>query len=316
MKIFIPVMCRNEEHLESSLLIFKTLRIGFPSFDVEVHIDYDSICKSQIIDELGKNNLRYIITPEHFSTYKWTEELIREEQDPFIILDTDVIFYENCEGIGFYSTLMGCLIPEFFDPYTEAWTQPRLHNSFLYINPAKFCAYANRIVELEYVPVASLIKPLLIPSKLKSIFYDTLAIAYNIMYCQVFPETVLDKYCHLHCGSLLNTVGESFLPEVNLKEVHKQVCANPALGKGMWRQQKEWYKQQTNDYMIIGQEVLIKNKKHNEVVGGRFIDDGKRLRITSGSHNGEVLFRSQFEVLEKVEKGESSFSLLGLVWDN
>lgn len=67
---------------------------------------------------------------------------------------------------------------------------------------------------------------------------------------------------------------------------------------------------------LIGKEYLIRDKKHNSIVGARYIDNGRRVRITSGVNNGEVLQRFNFEILEKIENGNEMEALLGLVWDN
>lgn len=67
---------------------------------------------------------------------------------------------------------------------------------------------------------------------------------------------------------------------------------------------------------MIGSEIIIKDKKHNSVVGAMWIDNGRRVRLKSGEHTGEVLQRFQFEVLEKVTNYNTMEALLGLVWDN
>jgi len=64
----------------------------------------------------------------------------------------------------------------------------------------------------------------------------------------------------------------------------------------------------------IGSIALVRDIKHSIAVGGRFIDNGKRLRIITGEYSGEVLMRTEYQVLEKdIKSCEEAKELLKLV---
>ena len=51
---------------------------------------------------------------------------------------------------------------------------------------------------------------------------------------------------------------------------------------------------------LIGKEVLAKDLKHGNLVGARYIDNGRRVRLTTGEFAGEVLSFGSYEVLEHI----------------
>ncbi len=66
---------------------------------------------------------------------------------------------------------------------------------------------------------------------------------------------------------------------------------------------------------LIGKDCIIKDIKHqpNVMVGGRYIDDGRRIRLTTGEYSGEVLIGSDFELVELISQGEAP-AILASVW--
>ena len=65
----------------------------------------------------------------------------------------------------------------------------------------------------------------------------------------------------------------------------------------------------------IGDEIVIKDHKHNEImVGARYIDKNYRIRLTTGEHSGEVLHRHEYEVVEKLANQENPLAVIGMIW--
>ena len=72
--------------------------------------------------------VQYVDTIHH----KWIEKLVQEQNEPFFILDTDVIFHDNFEQFEFVVSLAGWLIPEWRDEFSGCITRARLLTSLLY----------------------------------------------------------------------------------------------------------------------------------------------------------------------------------------
>lgn len=268
MKVFILATCRKPELLPYTLLVFKTLRVGFPSADVEVHIN-GSIggppgwsaqvgdaaefagCKAEMIEE----------TTHH----EWIEKLIETQTDDFWILDTDVIFYASVEDWKFGTPLAGALIPEFNDPFLCATTRSRLHTSLMHIRPDEFnesmLAWEDKHPRTKYNPMAELVYPLCLPLNGRSCFYDTMAMAYHAIGGTPFTTQQKDCYFHFHFGSFSDLV----LPSMKdgIAEAREMILNDPSLGIGLWRKQEEWFA--ARQFVENGTDVIAPIKPEDAV---------------------------------------------------
>jgi len=65
---------------------------------------------------------------------------------------------------------------------------------------------------------------------------------------------------------------------------------------------------------LVGVQVLVEDLKHGGLAGARYIDDGKRVRLTTGEYSGEVLSQGKYNVKEVVETRYTLEELLKLAW--
>jgi len=114
----------------------------------------------------------------------------------------------------------------------------RVHPSFVWI---KDCAQLRNDIEAlrpnksrftQYDPIA----PVTVRIGGQYVFFDTMA---NIpVPVGAFPESMLERYDHLFCGSFVDQVDKT---HTGLLARHKAIYENPLLAKGILRQQEEYF---------------------------------------------------------------------------
>ena len=65
---------------------------------------------------------------------------------------------------------------------------------------------------------------------------------------------------------------------------------------------------------LIGVQVLIEDLTNGGLAGARYIDNGRRVRLTTGEHSGEVLSFGSYNVKEVVETRYTLDEFLKLAW--
>lgn len=243
MKIFVLATLRNPNLGEFTYMVFDTIRTGFPTYEIEVH---GNNLGDKFNDELLSETFHYTNIPATIH-HKWIEQLIKDMNEPFWIVDTDVIFYESFEGLALGDApLAGRRIPEFLDEFSGCLTRSRLHTSLLYINPEvvkkRVESFTSKLAKTEFTPLANLIYPIIVPFKGVGTFYDTCSQLYHTVGGQPFSEQQLDSYFHFNFG----TISDLVLPRLNgyretMEKARDLVVKDPSKGRGAWRYQDQWY---------------------------------------------------------------------------
>lgn len=246
-RVFILATCRKPELLPYTLLVFKTLRIGFPTAHVCVHLngatDHDGLFWVKPVAEAANLAGCTIELIDEIKHHEWIEGLIKTNEDEFWILDTDVIFYASVEDWRFAEPLAGALIPEFNDPFLCATTRSRLHTSLMHIKSvellAKTLAWELKHPNTIYNPIVNGIYPQCYPLNGKSYFNDTMSLIYHAIGGTPFTAQQKDCYFHFHFGSFSDLV----LPHMpaGIPEAREEILAHPEQGLGQWRFQEEWF---------------------------------------------------------------------------
>lgn len=247
MNVFILATCRKPELWPMTELVFKTLRIGFPTAKVTVFDNNLSVEHRGLLDTICKDvgaGLRGTLSQPSIH-HTWIEELAKREKEPFYVLDTDVIFYESFERFTFETALAGCRIPEWKDEFTNAITRARLHTSLLYVNPQKVreavAAYEKQFPETPFNPLANLFYPVCLPFNQRGYFYDTCSLLYHAIGGASFTAEQLSAYFHFHFGTIPDVVLPHLPAGDSIQRRRSEVLANPELGRGLWREQMEYY---------------------------------------------------------------------------
>jgi hypothetical protein len=219
-----------------SELVFETLRVGFPTAEVEVWFNGEI---GKVEQMAGNVKFRQVNTIHH----EWINKLIAEENEPFWICDTDMIFYASVEGFTTNKALMGMFIPEFHDEFSGALTRSRLHTSLLRIDPG-LVRDAVEFMECratKFTPSPNLVNPMLVFQDRKRIFNDTCSLLYHTVGGESFTNEQKDAYFHFHFG----TISDLVLPKLSDREAleagRAAVLEDPEKGRGLWREQEKYF---------------------------------------------------------------------------
>lgn len=246
-KVFILATIRNPSLLPFTALVFKTLRIGFPTAQVEVHLNGGQGPTDlwQRVKDEAENcgcGVRLIDETTH---HEWIEKLI-ETKDDFWIVDTDIIFYGPVEHWTFEAPLAGALIPEFNCPFLKAITRSRLHTSLMHIRALELkvalLKYETNHPTTIYNPPANQVYPVYFPFHGRTYFYDTMAMVFHAVGGFAFSAQQKDCYFHFHFGTFSDLVLKPTLTLYEtIAEARNQILFKPELGIGKWREQEQWF---------------------------------------------------------------------------
>lgn len=239
MKVHLLYTIRNGHLTEYAELVFKTIRTGFPTAQIIVHINGRPHGGGP--KESGIEYRNSAPTIHH----DWITCLIEAEPNPFWICDTDMIFWESVENWKFDQPLAGRRIPQWMDEFTNCITRPRLHTSLMYIDPAgvtdRLEKYKAQFPETPFNPFPNLINPLCVPLKGKTYFYDTTAMLYNAIGGQPFTERQLNSFDHLNFGSISDIVLPRLKDGERMRILRDAITRDNSLAKGLWRIQEKYY---------------------------------------------------------------------------
>jgi hypothetical protein len=249
-KVFILTFCQTEEQLYGTTLIFKSLRTGFSNADVIV-IDNASIPNARkVIKQLSaKANCYFFQLESEILHNKFLEEIILNQplSGTVVILDPDIIFWENCENWKFNKLLAGSYIPAHIDEWTQSLVRPRIHTSFYWIQ--------------DIVKLRNIIKPLIefyrnefdpfLPVTFKEgshwYRFDTGGSLYSVIqkYCHHFTEKEHSAFDHLFGGTHLNLFIDQIKPKNTKKsliDIHTMAKIDPSKLQGIWKKQKHFFR--------------------------------------------------------------------------
>lgn len=253
--VFILTYCRNPDLLYGSLLVFRTLRAGFPNARVQV-VDNASLPEARAeIARLAKETgcaFRSLAEPgiAHGRFIESTIAEVANGPDPgrrAVFVDPDVCLWRNCEELQFGGLVAGLLVEAYNDEVMQCVTMPRLHTSFLWINePAKLMQEitALRRIHIDFQPF------LPYSAKLGDMWlrYDTGASLYAALagQCVAFDPSHMDYYDHIYAGSHFDYWQGKHVDELQrmMEDAHAAAKAGDlAALKGLWRRQAEvWYR--------------------------------------------------------------------------
>ena len=242
-KVYVLTFCKDINQLYGSLLVFDTIRVGFPTAEIIV-VDNNSITDAVIeIEKAAYSvNAQFVKLENQVLHRDYLRYILNCENDDaqIYIIDPDVILWENVETFTTNKLLSGRLIPEFFDAYTDTITKPRIHTSFLYIPSVKLLI--NKINALENKYCTDLIKYATLKINGNWTMWDTFGQVFECLHSdiEIFTEKQNDCFDHIFCGSHLNIIAKRH-NNPRLHEIHRLSIENPQELKGIWREQHDFF---------------------------------------------------------------------------
>lgn len=252
--VFVLVSNRNPDLWNASVAVLNTIRVGFPESKIVIFTNGLSRERgdevARIASNLGGRPLLLGLI-NRCSHPEWIESLVENENFPFWICDTDVIFYGRVEGAesSFRDFPMaGAYTPRFVCPYTKTFTMDRLHTALMWLDPKairdKLAQWKrDKLVNFpltnafDEITRSLLIRQQVFVDEGQPHFHDTTSQLYHAIGGKAFNEQILDSYAHVQCGTYSDLVD----PTGGFTSRQRVIYDNPELGRGLWRKHADFY---------------------------------------------------------------------------
>jgi hypothetical protein len=259
--VHILMTVRNSQLWHAALLVFRTLRMGFPDAAVRVwgnDLDADA---ARMVGQAAQKLDGQFQNIKPTTHGKWIETLVFNSNEPFWICDTDMVFFRVVEPPRRQEEVLfsGRYEPEFMEEWTGMRHVARLHPSLMWFNPAAlrpvlrawpasagssgaaspfFGTVKRNFFEWEFVPSR---KGEARREKAEVLFYDTCAGLYHAIGGTAFTEKQDAAFEHLHCGTYSDLIGQHLSLAGSMEENHRAIFMEPAMARGLWAQQARYY---------------------------------------------------------------------------
>ena len=252
MKVFILATCRKPELMQGMMMVFDTVRVGFPDAQIEVGWNYRESTKESWEPLCRRcNDVKARVFPfiaqDGFAHPEWIAHVMNTVDGKYAIIDTDMVFYANCENFGFDTSvhIAGVWVPKFYCPFVQAITMPRVHTSFVLVPDGAHLRKAiDNVVELDTpMSVMRLMKPFVYVHDGKRYFQDTMGGLSQVVGCGHFEQRHLDCYDHLHNGTIIDQVADKHPNGGQLQERVQRAYAQPESIKDSWPGYARYYEE-------------------------------------------------------------------------
>ena len=243
--VHILATVRKPELLPAALLVFDTLRVGFPTATVVVWGNaLDN--KSASAVRQGCERVGAIFQNNPLTSHdRWIESLVLTLNDPFWVCDTDNVFWASVEAWPMPLHFSGRFEPEFSEEWMQTRHVARLHTSLMQFNPASLRVamreWACQIPEvwrrsaefpfirMQFIPVRGS----------DPLCYDTCAGLWQAGIGMPFTEEQNAAYDHLHCATYVDAIGGDL--GAQMAAAHRAIYDNRANARGIRAGQDRYY---------------------------------------------------------------------------
>ena len=242
--VHILATVRKPELLPAALLVFRTLRTGFPDAPVCVWGNgLEPWAAEAVAYTAAGRGCEFRNLPKT-SHDEWIETLLQAANEPFWICDTDMVLFGEMKAPK--ATLFaGRYEPEFVEEWTGTRHMERLHTCLMWLNPVPLrCAIREYMGKIPApwgnTAQFTLVRQTFVPlTKRQTLFYDTCAGLYHALGGTRFTPAQDAAFEHLYCGTYADLVTAPSLKD--LRAVHAQVYANPQAARGLKAQLDDYF---------------------------------------------------------------------------
>ena len=243
--VHILATVRKLELLPATTLVFDSIRTAFPENPITVYGNALTTAAWDAVQEKCRTVGAHLFNGPCISHDEWLETLVLRAMSPFYVCDTDVVFWHRMPGDPAATLFSGQLEPEFHEEWTRTLHVERLHTSVMSVNPTRLRpalrAWMGRIpLPWGGTGQMALIRQHFIPRRDgETLFYDTMAGAWQAGLGTPFDAEQCAAFDHLHCGTYSDLVDAPSL--AGLRAMHRQVFDDPARAKGLRAAQQQYY---------------------------------------------------------------------------
>lgn len=267
MTVFILTYCEHPALAYGALMVFKTLRLGFPTAEVVVidngsHPDVLPLIEKEAF---GAGCAFMPTSRQHFlSFYRWAL-FEQTKTNSIVLLDPDVVFWNSVEDWKFDGLMAGRLIPDLYNYGVISLS--RLHPSHLWVpNVEKLRKALGNTNANGFDPLHQFSAPI----NGKMYFWDTGAGLYQALasQCESFSDAQLDCYDHLFYGSHFPVIQPTLNDDGLTYTAHQAVARGDLASlKGIWREQDKHFKSQKQK-QLNGEQLLAEMIETCATLGG------------------------------------------------
>ena len=242
--VIILTFCDHPALAYGAMLVFKTLRVGFPTATVLV-LDNGSHpdVRPKIEKAATAAECTFVATERHpfVDHYRWAllEQMAAES---IVLLDPDVVFWRSVEDWRFTGLMAGRLIPDLLNCGVRSMA--RLHPSLLWVpSVSLFRSRVNAVGQRSN----------------GSVFWDTLSEAYHAHRedCQVFSPEQMDCYDHLFYGSHFPAISPGLRDSGLTHRAHVAAASgNYEELRGLWRKQEEYFRSLRDESSLLPETII------------------------------------------------------------
>lgn len=246
MRVHLLATVRRDELIEAALLVFRTIRVGFPTAEIRVWgnglMPRHASAVGIAVQNVGGTFENLPITVHD----RWIEHIILHETEPVWICDTDVIFWDKIEGL-LPAPMVGRVEPSYFEEWTWAVSVERLHTCLLYLDPPWLRLEMRKIVDSVPRPFGAtaehaLIRQHFIPRRgAVPLLYDTMAGIWQAGIGLRLGGKMNAAFDHLHGATYIDLVAPRLTGGQGLAHCHATVYGNLESARGLYEHQKKWY---------------------------------------------------------------------------
>jgi hypothetical protein len=251
--VHILATVRKPELLKAALLVFRTLRTGFPQNPVYMWGNGLEEGYASAVGTVARSVGAEFKNVPATSHDAWIETMIQRFNEPFWILDTDVVFFGEMKPAGVQTEFAGRFEPEFDEEFTDSIHVERLHTCVMWIDPAAVRGFIRRYMARVPEPWRNsaqfpLIRQNFVPVlDGRTKFYDTMAGLYQAGAGMPFKEDRNAAFVHLHCATYADEVAKQAPSLRGIAAAHDFVYSHPECARDLSKVQQDYYlKRATN----------------------------------------------------------------------
>ena len=254
--VHILATVRRPELIEAALLVFRTLRTGFPTAEVTVWGNGLAEEARQAVGAAAATaGARFANVPGTCHDV-WIEELLARATAPFWICDTDMVFFGSLESKAL-SLKPGTLCagrhePEFNDEVTGCVHAERLHTCLMWFNPGPLRAamrakMAKVVMPWRQSAEFAFVRQMFLMLGGQRWLYDTCTGIFQAGLGTRFSAEQDAAFEHLHCGTYLDEAAKRMKCGAAMAARHAEIYHDPSLAMGLRAQQTRYYQAQRRD---------------------------------------------------------------------
>jgi hypothetical protein len=237
---------RTAELLDAALLVFRTLRVGFPTAMVNVWGNALAYPFERAVAKAAKECGAFFSNLPATEHDVWLEGLLHLATQPFWVCDTDVVFWDSLEQFNTDCVAMaGRFEPAFDEEFTGTLHMERLHTAVMYLDPAAVRARMRAWVAAIPEPFSRtaefpFVRQHFIPVRGgRAVFYDTCAGLWQAGIGTKFDEARNDCFDHLHCATFADRIAPKL--SCDLLAAHRAIYEDHNRARGMRHEQQKYY---------------------------------------------------------------------------